>query len=243
MSEASQSSFFSLLFPSEILLEIFAHCAPSNLDALHTTDLDTPLALSAVSRLWRRLAHDSPALWTNIVLTQKTVRSMPFWLERSCDLPITVFIRLEQPTPANDRELYKSLLERLYSQLHRCRSLNVSILDRTRFEQLLPTHLLHSFPILEVMKIHLKYGWRMPPEDRTFQRQIELPSIRVLHLRGDAAKEEVKNWRCYLLISFLCPQDPLINMPSEVSLSQSTFRALAHPVYHRLLRSMTPLLS
>jgi hypothetical protein len=214
MSEVSQPSSSSLLFLPEILLEIFAHCAPSDLVALRTTD--TPLALSAVSRLWRTCAHASPALWTNIVLTQKTVHTVPLWLERSCDLPMSILVCLEKPTSDDERELYDSLLGQLNRQLHRCRFLDVSIPDEALLEQLLPSRSLLSLPVLETMQVHVDQDWWRPLYRSSWNR-LDLPSIRMLRFRGNAAQQLVRSWRHHLQKAFLPTSQPLVVTP-EVSL-------------------------
>jgi hypothetical protein len=98
------------------------------------------------------------------------------------------------------------------------------------FEQLLPSHLLVSFPVLEKLEIYLDSEWWKPGEHSGLN-QFDLPSIRMLCLSGNAATQEVSCWRKDLTIPFISPLGRAIVMPPEVSLCHQTSCPLAQSVY------------
>ncbi|KAE9388040.1 hypothetical protein BT96DRAFT_740767, partial [Gymnopus androsaceus JB14] len=88
--------------PSETLSEIFVWCLPSvDSDTYSVRSLDeAPLLLTTICRDWRRVAIQTPLLWTSLhihhalnitaeVFDRRT-KGINLWLERSASLPISI---------------------------------------------------------------------------------------------------------------------------------------------------------
>ncbi|KAF9056833.1 hypothetical protein BDP27DRAFT_1147147, partial [Rhodocollybia butyracea] len=87
--------------PSETLGEIFMHCLPTDIYPFAIRDLkEAPLLMTTICRHWRRVAIDTPGLWSSLhihlppqlseeVASQRTT-GVSLWLERSATLPISI---------------------------------------------------------------------------------------------------------------------------------------------------------
>ncbi|KAF9073402.1 hypothetical protein BDP27DRAFT_1191819, partial [Rhodocollybia butyracea] len=54
-------------FPTETLAEIFMHCLPLDTHPFAVRDLgQAPLLLTVICRHWRRIATDTPRLWSSL---------------------------------------------------------------------------------------------------------------------------------------------------------------------------------
>jgi hypothetical protein len=97
------------LLPTEIWILVFA--AVSGYETSNTS-MPTIMAISHVSRSWRRLTLDSPSLWTRIYIPLRpTFQHWPpsmldLQLARSQSLPLDV--TLDSKFSAKDEELYKT---------------------------------------------------------------------------------------------------------------------------------------
>ena len=87
--------------PDETLAHIFVYCLPE-LNAIMRCS-EAPLALGRICRRWRRIAYDTPELWTSIHVFVPIEREgsefwpalldgMKAWLDRSGDLPLNISV-------------------------------------------------------------------------------------------------------------------------------------------------------
>ncbi|KAG8899202.1 hypothetical protein FRB99_006876 [Tulasnella sp. 403] len=127
--------------PTEVLLEIFRHCAP-------TDELEPPggivpymqgwfsvhkyyqdlLKLSGVSFDWARTIHDTPSFW--VYSSSEIPRSLvDLTLERSQTLPLRVVYCAEEMNHQRSIKAH-DYLEAIGKELHRCRMLYLRIADR-----------------------------------------------------------------------------------------------------------------
>ncbi|KAJ6515395.1 hypothetical protein C8R45DRAFT_207976 [Mycena sanguinolenta] len=107
--------------PTEIIAEIFLHCLPL-LGILRFPGGETSAAivLSSVSRVWRQIAHATPALWSNLRV-EFDASSQPgllegltdIWLSRARSCPVSLDFRC----PQDSDEPFK--LSRLRDIIHR----------------------------------------------------------------------------------------------------------------------------
>ncbi|KAJ3835398.1 hypothetical protein EV361DRAFT_387945 [Lentinula raphanica] len=89
--------------PEEVLAEIFLHCLPTDRNfAIRSLD-EAPLLLTTICRDWRRVALDTPRLWSTLhvylpshLSTQAISRraaGISTWLGRSGTLPLSISFR------------------------------------------------------------------------------------------------------------------------------------------------------
>ena len=89
--------------PPEIMSNIFmescmALTIPGYLDGITERDLSTPSQLNptSVCRLWRSIAHSTPALWTSLRIyipykdIPQRIRDIKQWLSRLEQLPLSI---------------------------------------------------------------------------------------------------------------------------------------------------------
>ena len=78
--------------PTELLVEIFKHARPDNVEHAHNEEFLYPLALTQVCNYWRTVALEAPTLWTNIRImdfyTEQTQEAASMFLERSKSCPL-----------------------------------------------------------------------------------------------------------------------------------------------------------
>lgn len=127
------------------------------LDASQNSPLSVPsnatlLSIASVCRRWRSIAHSTPQLWTNVVLTMQQTKLFPSsnsvrnfvslltnWIPRSGALPFHLYILDSPPsiyankpedlvidlTTYRQNALFQQAIETLYNHLGRCRSIRV----------------------------------------------------------------------------------------------------------------------
>jgi len=128
--------------PLEITSEIFILCAASISPMTYTRegidnvfDVSIPLGLASVCRLWRSIAHSTPALWTSfrIYIHSKNfperVHQAQQWLSRSGQLPLSIQIRTPRLALHRDRRGVPcvELIDLLNGYSHRWRCLDISV--------------------------------------------------------------------------------------------------------------------
>lgn len=131
--------------PPEVLVLIFESCvSDSKLPPNNTvptcviSPLNAPLLLTRVCWLWRRVAFDTPTLWTTIDIRPETVKHLnfpvviPFWIVHSRQLPLDIIIHDtygQQPYGTEWRtmhgEAFCGIMRTLHGELHRCRTLTL----------------------------------------------------------------------------------------------------------------------
>jgi len=124
--------------PPEIMSEIFILCPPltthsPRLNDFHR-DISLPLSLSSVCRLWRSIAHSTPALWTSFRIYipsrdfPQRIQQAKQWLSRSRQLPLSIRI-LSHPSvslnPLDPR--VGELIDLVNSYSHRWESLEIRL--------------------------------------------------------------------------------------------------------------------
>ncbi|EAU93572.1 hypothetical protein CC1G_02802 [Coprinopsis cinerea okayama7 len=123
--DAEQIHGVQLPLPAELIAEIFELCLPDNFDSARAGPDFYPMCLTHVCSSWRRLAQNTPSLWTMLRLSRHDFPSRPFdsvveelwitqllyWLGNSKNLPISLSIRF--PRTRN----YDSLLRPVVAYL------------------------------------------------------------------------------------------------------------------------------
>ncbi|CAA7271346.1 unnamed protein product [Cyclocybe aegerita] len=121
---------FTSLLPTEIASKILCFC----MDGEDRVERWIPLALSAVSKKWRVIAHSTPLLWASIRL-RPDLRSgrysyedmLHHWLQRSsqCPLSIDLIVSSTQYTKEELENQYRPIIEILNAHCHRWGKLSV----------------------------------------------------------------------------------------------------------------------
>ncbi|CAA7261316.1 unnamed protein product [Cyclocybe aegerita] len=148
---------FTALLPTELASRILGFCV----DSEHDTEIQVPLALSAVSKRWRAIARSTPSLWASIPLRLNRSLLMRSWYEEmlrailqlSEKKPFSININIKNsdrgdPMPA---QFYRSM-ETLNAHWYHCRDLSMEM----------PLHLLNTLrgdsrgaPALRYLSIHI----------------------------------------------------------------------------------------
>ena len=121
----------------------------------------TPLTLSQVSRFWRTLVHNSPILWSTLVVCAPSPRDVEytaFWLSKSGSVPLS--LTLEQyisPDQASD-----AIAQLFVAEAHRWRRISLSLSVQSSFSNLRP----HDVPLLEEFRLRITH-WGPGPHPIT----------------------------------------------------------------------------
>nr|GAT57809.1 predicted protein [Mycena chlorophos] len=80
--------------PSEVVSEIFLRYIPPYPGCSRLLGYLSPTNLGHVCRLWRQIAHSTPALWRamEITVSPSSVEKLPAWLQRSATLPLSILL-------------------------------------------------------------------------------------------------------------------------------------------------------
>ncbi|KDR80977.1 hypothetical protein GALMADRAFT_241561 [Galerina marginata CBS 339.88] len=127
--EHRESIFPMYRLPPEIVVEIFHFvCLPPSPETYRAsedktcvttqlTDYTPPLFLGQICKEWRNLAWSAPPLWTFVYLFWSTNRNRILlelfkeWLERTCQLPLSIVIRrppgADWEEPSNEISLFR----------------------------------------------------------------------------------------------------------------------------------------
>jgi len=143
--------------PQEIMAEIFYYTSYKDISPKgrrspsDTITSDTaPLVLFRVCRLWRRIALDTPRIFTFLLVLPKTSLSViPMWLKYSKTAPLEVFINVDEKKAAT---IYaENVFEEMRSHLHRIRTLVTSF--GVHLPYLFPSGTLVHLPLLQRLSL------------------------------------------------------------------------------------------
>ncbi|KAJ7366293.1 hypothetical protein DFH08DRAFT_165253 [Mycena albidolilacea] len=115
--------------PAEILVEIF-RLALDTWSYTRKQRIQKVQALSHVCAYWRRVAHTTPRLWTEMLFTRldKTPKSdymacMKGWLERSAPMPIPVYLEIS----GKARDACEALMDIIATAAHRWSDVHLTL--------------------------------------------------------------------------------------------------------------------
>ncbi|KAL5535032.1 hypothetical protein ACEPAF_3123 [Sanghuangporus sanghuang] len=173
----SSSKNGSLGLPSEILVEIFSRCLPTDYVRLSThPQLLPPFTFTRVCPLWRHLVLSTPRLWSRIVLgrhgtdSSKELLTFEFWLERAGETqPLDIVldpqiddaleVLLNEEVNARYERDTTMLIERVCTNSQRWRSLVLDVPGATVLGPLFLTlgtlepNVLATAPLLEELEL------------------------------------------------------------------------------------------
>ncbi|KIM40785.1 hypothetical protein M413DRAFT_168063 [Hebeloma cylindrosporum] len=121
----------------------------------------TPLTLSQVSRFWRSFVHNSPILWSTLVVCAPAPRDVEytaFWLSKSGTVPLN--LTLEQyisPDRASD-----AIAQLFVTEAHRWKRISFGLSVQSSFSNLRP----HDVPLLEEFRLRITH-WGPGPHPIT----------------------------------------------------------------------------
>lgn len=207
--------------PPELLVEIFKHCAgfftkPDDDDAI-SASLDWIWA-THVCRQWRRVAIETPMLWTNLPIIQRPSYVRAF-LARSGSLPLRIHGVATTGMPGLMKRGWRRILE----QAHRIQWLIITIQRQGYVDH--PVHPFGSFepgspslPSLTRLSITIK-DHAMPPLPTLFHnvnlhspleelslsfiefssaQPLFLPTLKRLTILFDSDHVELASWRTFI---------------------------------------------
>ena len=162
--------------PPETLSEIFVWCLPSmNSDTYSVRSLDeAPLILTTICRDWRRIAIQTPLLWTSLHIYHpsditaeafaRRTKGITLWLERSTSLPISISLHSRSSPPLIGRESKTDNMHLLidllmtFSDKFSSLSLCISPDDYAIFDRLSPPQGFPAIHSVELRGANL-HGW------------------------------------------------------------------------------------
>ncbi|KAF9077502.1 hypothetical protein BDP27DRAFT_1356967 [Rhodocollybia butyracea] len=222
--------------PPEIVSEIFkAYCSMDHMYGMHGglyQGTCTRITLTSVCAAWRKTAHATPELWSELKVHRSGVSSfndadiVTQWLSRSGNLPLDLNISLRMRYRGNISEAFPDFS-------HRIRSLEVC-LPREYFEPFtnLPKS---SFPSLEklVLDFRGRDRYYCPPELESQYIEIFLDSNQLKYV-----KFTEDGFSCLLLENIKFPRDTVTSLMVDAAyFNRSPFVSL----YFDTLRSMNQL--
>ncbi|KAJ3560141.1 hypothetical protein NP233_g11027 [Leucocoprinus birnbaumii] len=161
--------------PQSLLRKIFMFCLPFTWNPT-MSNREAPVLLSQVCRLWRRVAFDTPQLWSSIHITLNTSRHSRFltyatrkydaiqlqaissWLRRSSDLPLSISLVASDPLLAANlthivERAAKPYLKLLSSFASRWRTIYFMVYGVDWIETFFSRFTRKDLPLLE--KVHI----------------------------------------------------------------------------------------
>jgi hypothetical protein len=126
--------------PPEMMSDIFMESCttltmPRNPDGIAKKDLSTPsqLNLTSVCRLWRSIAHSTPALWTSLRIyipcrdIPQRIQDIEQWLSRSGQLPLSIQVHSSKLRLKLSNPLVDELFNLVESYSHRWENLEIRV--------------------------------------------------------------------------------------------------------------------
>ena len=126
--------------PPEIMSDIFMESCttltrPLDSDGIVKKDLSTPsqLNLTSVCRLWRSIAHSTPALWTSLRIyipcrdIPQRIQDIQQWLSRSGQLPLSIQVYSSRLRLQLSNSLVYELFDLIESYSHRWENLEIRV--------------------------------------------------------------------------------------------------------------------
>ncbi|KIJ39442.1 hypothetical protein M422DRAFT_781023 [Sphaerobolus stellatus SS14] len=194
--------------PAEMMGEIFLHCIansidPSSIAPYHITPHTAPLILLHVCRRWRRIALDTPRLFSTFSLSPDRPLDplilLPLWLVHSKTVPLDITLDFNIPTLRNmvmkipaetlsdtmDMDIVDALVPNTDAQvwrllsdsLPRCRKLSLLGIFGFRFLQIvIPPGTQAIMPALQELKLEI--GASSPPPSKPAFRSL-LPDANI----------------------------------------------------------------
>ncbi|KAJ7645144.1 hypothetical protein DFH06DRAFT_595059 [Mycena polygramma] len=161
-----------LSLPTEITMEIFLRCLPSQ-PRLPCPSM-SPLLLTRICHHWREIALDTPGLWQSLIFRdrQGSVEILRLWLSRSGTLPLNFSLHCWDPLRVG------TLIEAAMSHSHHWQDIKLG-LPISSFKDL---NLRHTpFPVLRSLSLDI-IQWS--GEDETTETVViqDAPSLREVHV-------------------------------------------------------------
>lgn len=193
--------------PEDVVVQIlkmayqhhFPHCRLDN----GMPHINSPVAISHVSRRWRRLALSVPAIWTCVHVTpsqpSRYAEVIKAYLVRSRELPISIFFICETvrsrkswwPWESFQRDhwpRYKSCWKYLLAERYRWKNCAIHVDHEQNLSLLLKSLERKTFLQLEYLRI-------MVPEDADpMDRLPDFKAPKLLHLRTDSIPDISKEY-------------------------------------------------
>lgn len=183
--------------PSNILYQIFLqyldiprirNASKPTVRCSHTT-FSTPLPLSHVCSLWRKVACSSPKLWSSIYVLGPSARQLPLiklWLKRSGKLPLTLGLTqmiFRDPVPVLC-DATNQVLSLYFHYSSRWKSISFAFADSNVPPLPAGAVLLFSYPnldnlpLLESVQILDNRGWEPGPRATLWSQILSNKSLR-----------------------------------------------------------------
>ncbi|KAH7903412.1 hypothetical protein BJ138DRAFT_1131381 [Hygrophoropsis aurantiaca] len=129
------SDQFTSILPYEIVGYIFRLCLPpikkGGLESNHSPSPTVPLRFSHVSRTWRAIVHDTPALWTNVCIHNRSAHPDPeilaHILRHSNNWSLSVCIVIIGESSVESAEWIGARMKELFCHAHRIRSFRLDV--------------------------------------------------------------------------------------------------------------------
>ncbi|KAJ7645140.1 hypothetical protein DFH06DRAFT_1301156 [Mycena polygramma] len=161
-----------LSLPTEITMEIFLRCLPSQ-PRLPCPSI-VPLLLTQICHRWREIALDTQSLWQSLIFKdrQVSVELLRLWLYRSGALPLNLSLQCWDPLRVG------TLIEAIMPHSHHWQDMKLG-LPLTSFGDLNLRHT--SFPLLRAISLDT-IQWRGDDESTATVLVWDAPSLREVHV-------------------------------------------------------------
>ena len=192
--------------PVEIITEIFLFCLPVLSDSDRWTVTPSasqdqaPLLLCHVCSLWRRIALQTPALWTSLIMElslgdslvvlERQSQVTPFWIAQAGGHLVDLWIVTSIDADDVDKKYSSNfMIQVVHPRAERIRSLRISsrdvydiccLLQYQHDEDTLPHHV-WSFPKLEYLTLDLE---EYPDDDPVLTALHSLPKLHTVVLNN-----------------------------------------------------------
>ncbi|KAF7325569.1 F-box domain-containing protein [Mycena kentingensis (nom. inval.)] len=179
--------------PNELISAILLHCIPVYPRCPALVGAKSPTKLGQICRLWRQIAHSTPALWRGISISGwsplrvDTVPLVHTWLARSGALPLSIVLDVGSVLP----EAVTAVMYLLNEHRERWEHM---VLDLDENPKLLP--MFFPSPAPRLQELDLRYG--------VGPLVVSAPNLRIAHLESEMTGEMTRIDLPWHQLSRLC---------------------------------------